>query len=76
MFFRYTVHWANDCDRGTDRGILFAENYGNAARKIEDYYGPDLCNLRLGMIEQEYDIGLEFEQMREILESMEEENNG
>lgn len=73
MFFRYTVKWSDENDRGVDKGITFAENYGDAAREIEDYYGPTLCNLRLGEIEPELGLGLSMEQLGEILESMEEE---
>lgn len=73
MFFRYTIKWSDDNARGVDKGITFAENYGDAARKIENYYGPTLCNLRLGEIETDFEIGLSMEQLGEILESMEEE---
>lgn len=73
MFFRYTVKWSDENDRGVDKGITFAGSYGDAAREIEDYYGPTLCNLRLGEIEPELGLGLSMEQLGEILESMEEE---
>lgn len=73
MFFRYTIKWSDENNRGVDKGIIFAENYGDAARKIENYYGSTLCNLRLGEIESDFEIGLGMEQLGEILESMEEE---
>lgn len=73
MFFRYTVKWSDDYDHGVDKGITFAESYGDAARKIEDYYGPTLCNLRLGEIESEFEIGLSMDQLKEISDEMIEE---
>lgn len=72
QFFRYTIKWSNDSDRGVDRGIMVAESYTDAANKIEDCYGSQLCNVRLGMIEVNTldGFGIEIDQLEEIVEDI------
>ena len=74
-YYRYTVKWSDEdvhgnVDRGTDRGVLAAESYGHAAKQIEEYYGPSLCNLRLGHLEIDAGLGITVDHLEELLEDI------
>jgi hypothetical protein len=53
MYYQYKVTYYNDYDGKTvkDEGIVYAENYGDAATKVKDDYGNGLMDMYL----QEWD---------------------
>lgn len=52
-FIRYSVRLELS-ERPIEFGIVCAENFGEAAKKLEDFYGPDLLEiLQLKYLEED-----------------------
>ena len=78
MFYEYEVSWYNsftdkDC---TDKGIVSAKTYGEAAERVADEYGTDTINyihLIDMCIEGEYCIS--YDELKQLFESKPQEGD-
>lgn len=53
--FIYKVEYYFDDEDHRDNGLLYASNFTEAARKLEEYYGEDLTNI---LYLEPYDVGV------------------
>lgn len=53
--FLYKVVYYFDDEEHIENGLLYAPNFTEAAKQLEDYYGEDMTNI---LYLEPYDIGL------------------
>lgn len=69
-YIRYEVIFTNEDEvKETESGIVYAENYADAAQKLENFYGIDLVEITL--LRYIYDEALILP--KEVLDAIEQE---